>query len=85
LEDVRVRYEEEIIPIPLFVIKYITKQGKHCDKVVYPEVPETIGKKEMRESLICNYDDTGQRVEGMNRWLRAFVSNEMVLYLTITR
>jgi hypothetical protein len=23
LEDVRVRYEEEIIPIPLFVIKYL--------------------------------------------------------------
>ncbi|MHC1567491.1 MAG: hypothetical protein ACXQT5_03595 [Candidatus Syntropharchaeia archaeon] len=39
------RYEEEIIPIPLFVIRYIIKQGycKHCDKVVYPEVPETIG------------------------------------------
>jgi len=145
LEDVRVRYEEEIIPIPLFVIKYIIKQGycKHCDKVVYPEVPETIGnchfgirfllyiaylryvmnlpeekiatllndtydahvsvgtvvhylkkaaelfgdeyeriKREMRESQICNYDDTGQRVDGMNRWLWAFVSKEMVLYLT---
>lgn len=145
LGDVRVRYEEEIIPLPLFVIKYIIKQGycNHCDKVVYPKVPETIGnrhfgvrfllyiaylryvmnlpdgkiatllndtydahvsvgtvvdylkkaaelfgdeykriKKEMRESRICNYDDTGQRVDGMNRWLWAFVSKEMVLYLT---
>ena len=145
LKDVRVRYEEEIIPIPLFVIKYIIKQGycKHCDKVVYPEVPETIGNRhfgirfllyiaylryvmnlpeekiatllndtydahvsvgtvvdylkkaaelfgdeyrrikcEMRKSQICNYDDTGQRVDGMNRWLWAFVSKEMVLYLT---
>ena len=145
MKDVRVRYEEEIIPIPLFVIRYIIKQGycKHCDKVVYPEVPETIGnrhfgirfllyiaylryvmnlpeeriatllndtydahisvgtvvdhlkkaaelfgdeyrriKREMRESQVCNYDDTGQRVDGMNRWLWAFVSKEMVLYLT---
>ncbi len=145
LEDVRVRYEEEIIPIPLFVIKYIIKQGycRNCDKIVYPEVPETIGnrhfgirfllyiaylryvmnlpenkiaallndtynahvsvgtvvgylkkaaelfgdeykriKKEMRESRFCNYDETGQRVDGMNRWLWAFVSKEMVLYLT---
>lgn len=145
LEAVRERYEEEIIPVPLFVIKYIIKQGycKHCDKVVYPEVPDTIGnrhfgvrfllyiaylryamnlpenkiatllndtydakasvgtvvnylkeaaelfgdeykriKKEMRESKICNYDETGQRVDGGNRWLWAFVSKEMVLYLT---
>ena len=145
LKDVRVRYEEEIIPIPLYVIKYVIKQGycKHCDRVVYPEVPETIGnrhfgirfllyiaylryvmnlpeekiatllndtynahvsvgtvvdylkkaaelfgdeykhiKKEMRESRICNYDDTGQRVDGRNRWLWAFVSKEAVLYLT---
>ena len=127
------------------MIKYIIKQGycKNCDRVVYPEVPETIGnrhfgirfllyiahlryvmhlpenkiaallndtydahlsvgtvvdylkkaaelfgdehtriKKEMRESRICNYDDTGQRVDGRNRWLLAFVSKEMVLYLT---
>lgn len=145
LEDVRERYEEEIIPVPLFVIKYIIKQGycKNCDRVVYPEVPETIGnrhfgihfllylaylryvmhlpenkivtllndtydahvsigtvddylkkaaelfgdeyrrvKKEMRESRICNYDDTGQRVDGKNKWLWAFVSKEAVLYLT---
>ena len=39
-------------------------------------------KKEMRESRICNYDDTGQRVDGRNRWLWAFVSKEAVLYLT---
>lgn len=39
-------------------------------------------KREMRESRICNYDDTGQRVDGKNRWLWAFVSKEMVLYLT---
>jgi len=38
LKEVRVRYEEEIIPIPLYVIKYVIKQGycKHCDRVVYP-------------------------------------------------
>jgi len=145
LEKVRERYEEEIIPVPLFVIKYIIKQGycNKCRRVVYPEVPETIGnrhfgirfllyiaylryamnlpenkiaallndtydahvsvgtvvdylkkaaelfgdeykriKKEMRESRICNYDDTGQRVDGRNRWLWAFVTKEMVLYLT---
>jgi hypothetical protein len=39
-------------------------------------------KREMRESLICNYDDTGLRVDGSNRWLWAFVSKEAVLYLT---
>ncbi|NQE05748.1 hypothetical protein C5S32_07750 [ANME-1 cluster archaeon GoMg1] len=39
-------------------------------------------KREMRESPICNYDDTGQRVNGRNRWLWAFVSKEAVLYLT---
>jgi transposase len=145
LEDVRERYEEEIIPVPLFVIKYIIKQGYcgNCDRIVYPEVPETIGnrhfgvhfllyitylgyvmnlpenkivtllndtydahvsigtvvdylkkaaelfgdeyeriKKKMRESRICNYDDTGQRVDGKNKWLWAFVSKEVVLYLT---
>lgn len=112
------------------MIKYVIKQGycKHCDKVVYPEVPETIGnchfgvrfllyiaylryvmnlpegkiatlqndtynthvsvgtvvdylkkaaelfgdeyeriKQEMRDSHICNYDDTGQRVDGENQ------------------
>jgi len=31
-------------------------------------------KKEMRESRICNYDDTGQRVDGRNRWLWAFAN-----------
>jgi len=36
----------------------------------------------MRDSRICNYDDTGQRVDGRNRWLWAFVSKEAVLYLT---
>jgi transposase len=140
-----VRYEEEIIHVPLFVIKYIIKQGycKHFDKVVYPEVPDTIGnrhfgirfllyiaylryvmnlpenkiatllndtyeahvsigtvvdylnkaadlfgdeykriKDEMRESRICNYDDTGQRVDEKNKWLWAFFSKEAVLYLT---
>ena len=47
LKEVRVRYEEEIIPIPLYLIKYIIKQGycKQCDQVVYPEVPKTIGNR----------------------------------------
>lgn len=39
-------------------------------------------KKEMRESLICNYDDTGQRVDGENRWLWTFLSKEVTLFLT---
>jgi transposase len=145
LEDVRERYEEEIVPIPILVIRYIIKGGycKQCGKVVYPEVPETIGnrhfgnhfllyiaylryvlnlpenkivtplndtydahvsigtvvdylkkaaelfgdeyeriKKEMRESVICNYDDTGQRVDGENRWLWTFLSKEATLFLT---
>nr|QNO52411.1 hypothetical protein IAKEDICC_00033 [Methanosarcinales archaeon ANME-1 ERB6] len=36
----------------------------------------------MWESPICNYDDTGQRVDRKNRGLWAFVSKEAVLYLT---
>jgi hypothetical protein len=39
-------------------------------------------KREMRESPICNYDDTGQRVDRKNHGLWAFVSKEAVLYLT---
>lgn len=145
LEDVRERYEEEIVPIPILVIKYIIKGGycKNCGKVFYPEVPETIGnrhfgihfllylaylryvmnlpenkivtllndtydahvsigtvvdylkkaaeifgdeyeriKREMRESRVCNYDDTGQRVNGENKWLWTFLSKEATLFLT---
>jgi len=145
LKDVRERYEEEIVPIPILTIRYIIKGGycEKCGKVVYPEVPETIGnrhfgihfllyiaylryvmnlpenkiatllndtynahvsigtvvdylkkaaelfgdeyeriKEEMRESRICNYDDTGQRVDGENRWLWTFLSKEAVLFLT---
>jgi transposase len=139
------RFVEEIVPIPVIVIKYIIKRGycKRCKRVVYPDVPETIGnhhfgihfllyitylrysmnlpenkiatllndtydahvsvgtvvdylkkaaelfgdeyeriKKEMRESRICNYDDTGQRVNGENRWLWTFLSKEATLFLT---
>jgi hypothetical protein len=36
----------------------------------------------MRESRICNYDDTGQRVNGENRWLWTFLSKEATLFLT---
>lgn len=145
LKAVRERYEEEIVPMPLLVIRYIIKGGycEKCGKVVYPEVPETIGnrhfgihfllyiaylryvmnlpenkivtllndtydahvsigtvvdylnkaaelfgdeyeriKQEMRESRICNYDDTGQRVDGENRWLWTFLSKEATLFLT---
>ena len=145
LDDVRERYEEEIIPIPILVIKYIIKGGycKGCGRVFYPETPETIGnrhfgihfllyltylryvmnlpenkivtllndtydahvsigtvvdymkkaaeifgdeyeriKREMRESRVCNYDDTGQRVNGENRWLWTFLSKEATLFLT---
>ena len=145
LEDERERYEEEIVPVPIFVIKYIIRGGycEKCGTVVYPEVPGTIGnrhfgihfllyiaylryvmnlpenkiatllndtydahvsvgtvvnylkkatelfgdeyeriKKEMRKSLICNYDDTGQRVDGENRWLWTFLSKEVTLFLT---
>jgi transposase len=142
---VRERYEEEIVPIPLLVIRYLIKGGYcvRCGKVVYPEVPETIGnrhfgvhfllyvaylryimhlpenkiatllndtydarisvgtvvaylqqaaelfgddyrrlKKELRDARICHYDDTGQRVNGENRWLWTFLTKEAVLYLT---
>jgi transposase len=145
LESVRERYEEEIIPVPILVVKYLIKGGycKNCGKVVYPEVPETIGnrhfgvhfllyiaylryvmnlpenkiatllndtydahvsvgtvvaylkkaaelfgdeyeriKKEMREARICNYDDTGERVNGDNRWLWTFLTKEATLFLT---
>jgi len=39
-------------------------------------------KQEMRESHICNYDDTGQRVDGENQWLWTFLSKEATLFLT---
>ena len=142
---VRERYEEEIVPVPILVIKYLIRGGycTNCGKVVYPEVPETMGKRhfgihfllyisylryvmclpenkiatllndtydahvsvgtvvdylkkaaelfgeeyerikgEMREARICNYDDTGQRVNGENRWLWTFLSKEATLFLT---
>jgi transposase len=145
VETVRERYEEEIVPIPTLVIRYLIKGGycARCGKVVYPEVPETIGnrhfgvhfllyvaylryvmnmpenkiatllndtydarvsvgtvvaylkkaaelfgdeygrlKKELRNARICHYDDTGQRVNGENRWLWTFLTTEAVLYLT---
>jgi transposase len=140
----RERYSEDIVPVPLFVTRYIIKQGycPTCKKVVYPEVPDAIGnrhfgirfllyitylrfvvnlpynkmaqllndtyqagvsegtlvdyirlaaeifgpeyeriKREMRE-MNCHYDDTGQRVEGGNRWLWVFINREAVLYHT---
>ena len=44
---VRERFEEEIVPVPTLVIRYIIKGGycASCGKVVYPEVPETIGNR----------------------------------------
>ena len=47
VETVRERYEEEIVPIPTLVIRYLIKGGycARCGKVVYPEVPETIGNR----------------------------------------
>lgn len=47
VETVRERYEEEIVPIPLVVIRYLIKGGYcvRCRKVVYPKVPETIGNR----------------------------------------
>jgi transposase len=49
-----VRYEEEIIPVPIYVIKYVIKQGycKHCDKVVYPKVPGKVKIKFIAEQLL---------------------------------
>ncbi len=145
LEQTRERYTEDIVPLTLFVTKYIIKQGycKKCGKIVYPEVPEVIDnchfgpyfllyitylryvmnlpdnkittllndiydakvsegtiveylkraahifgheyeriKKQMKELKTCHYDDTGQRVNGMNRWLWIFISNEVMLYYT---
>lgn len=145
LKQTRERYIEDIVPLTLFVTKYIIKQGycKKCGKIVYPEVPEVIDnchfgpyfllyitylryvmnlpdnkittllndiydakvsegtiveylkraaqifgdeyeriKKQMKELKSCHYDDTGQRVNGMNRWLWVFISNEVMLYYT---
>lgn len=144
LEQSHERYMEDIVPLFLFVTRYIIKHGycKHCGKIVYPEVPEVIDnchfglnfllyitylryvmnlpenkiatllndiydarvsegtivaylkraakifgseyeriKSQMKE-LNCQYDDTGQRVNGENRWLWVFISNEVVLYHT---
>ncbi len=143
LKQIRERYTEDIVPVTLYVTKYIIKQGycKKCGKIVYPEVPEVIDnchfglhfllyitylryvmnlpdnkiatllndiydakvsegtiveylkraarifgseyeriKEQMKELKTCHYDDTGQRVKGMNRWLWVFISNEVVLY-----
>ena len=145
LEQTRERYTEDIVPLTLFVTRYIIKQGycKECGKIVYPEVPEVIDnchfglhfllyitylryvmnlpdnkittllndiydakvsegtiveylkraaqifgdeyeriKEQMKELKNCHYDDTGQRVNGMNRWLWIFISNEVMLYYT---
>jgi transposase len=145
LEQIRERYTEDIVPVTLFVTKYIIKQGycRKCGKIVYPEVPEVIDnchfglhfllyitylryvmnlpdnkiatllndiydarvsegtivdylkraarifgdeyeriKEQMKELKICHYDDTGQRVNGMNRWLWVFISKEVTLYYT---
>ncbi len=144
LEQFHERYMEDIVPLFLFVTRYIIKHAycKHCGKIVYPEVPEVIDnrhfglhfllyitylryvmnlpenkiatllndiydarvsegtivaylkraaeifgseyeliKRQMKE-LNCQYDDTGQRVNGENRWLWVFISNEVVLYHT---
>lgn len=145
LEQTRERYTEDIVPLTLFVTRYIIKQGycRKCGKIVYPEVPEVIDnchfglhfllyitylryvmnlpdnkittllndiydakvsegtiveylkraaqifgdeyeriKEQMKELKNCHYDDTGQRVNGMNRWLWIFISNEVMLYYT---
>lgn len=145
LEQTRERYMEDIVPVTLYVTRYIIKQGycKKCGKIVYPEVPEVIDnchfglhfllyitylryvmnlpdnkittllndiydakvsegtivdylkraaqifgdeyeriKEQMKELKNCHYDDTGQRVNGMNRWLWIFISNEVMLYYT---
>ena len=44
LKGVRERFVEDIIPVTLFVTRYVIKQGycKRCHKIVYPEVPEVI-------------------------------------------
>jgi transposase len=143
LEQTRERYTEDIVPVALYVTRYIIKQGycKKCGKIVYPEVPEVVNnchfglhfllyitylryvmnlpdnkiatllndiydarvsegtileylkraarifgaeyeriKKQMNELKTCHYDDTGQRVNGMNRWLWVFISDEVMLY-----
>jgi transposase len=44
LKQIRERYMEDIVPVALFVTKYIIHQGycKRCGKIVSPEVPEVI-------------------------------------------
>lgn len=47
LQEPRVRYTEDIAPAELFVTEHIIKQGycPACRKIVYPDVPETIGNR----------------------------------------
>lgn len=39
-------------------------------------------KREMKMMDTCHYDDTGQRIDGDNRWLWVFINKEAVLYHT---
>jgi regulator of replication initiation timing len=39
-------------------------------------------KRQMKEMDVCHYDDTGQRIDGDNRWLWVFINKEAVLYHT---
>lgn len=39
-------------------------------------------KRQMKEMDSCHYDDTGQRIDGENRWLWVFINKEAVLYHT---
>ncbi len=39
-------------------------------------------KQDMQRHENCHYDDTGQRVDGENRWLWVFINKEAVLYHT---
>ncbi len=58
------------------LVKYIKKAAE-----LFGSEYERI-KREMREMASCHYDDTGQRVEGENRWLWVFINKEAALYHT---
>lgn len=58
------------------LVEYVKKAAR----VFGPEYERI--KREMRETESVHYDDTGQRVEGENRWLWAFINREAVFYHT---
>ena len=58
------------------LVSYIKKAAR-----IFGQEYERI-KRQMKEMDSCHYDDTGQRIDGGNRWLWVFINREAVLYHT---